>query len=184
MADERGYSNYHLNTKYYMLNKQAGQFISQKLVFLYIMIYFDTWGKTIDHSGEIIFQNPPFIPELRPHAYSTWRWGAAWTNFQDNGRELLYGASTGAPSRPRKILCSFCCPWFLLASGATGSKLMRKHTQKKTWSARAFFFKALTVWNVRCIKFHLFFHDNNCIAILLHVSYLKKEVFLNDEHKS
>lgn len=59
-----------------------------------------------------------FLPEARLHVYSTWWWGAAWTSFRDNGLGLQPEASTGAPSRPRRTLCSFCCPWFLLVSCA------------------------------------------------------------------
>lgn len=57
------------------------------------------------------------VPPLHPRACSTWWWGAALTDFRGKGLELRLGASTRAPSRPRKTLC-FCCPWSLLASWA------------------------------------------------------------------
>lgn len=67
-----------------------------------------------------ISANPP--SGRRPHVYSTWWWGAAWTSSQGNGRRLPTEASTGAPSHPQRSLCSFCCPWSPLVSCAADSK--------------------------------------------------------------
>lgn len=79
-----------------------------------------------------IVKVPLSLPEARLHVYSIWWWGAAWTSFRDNGLGLLHEASTGAPSRPRRTRCSFCCPWFLLVSGTTTKEQTHTHTHIKT----------------------------------------------------
>lgn len=88
-----------------------------------------------------------FLPEARLRACSTWWWGAAWTNFQDNGLALLHEASTGAPSRPRRTRCSFCCPWFLLVSCTAGKKrAKKKHIKTCAKQESVFFFCSYVQW--------------------------------------
>ena len=88
------------------------------------------------------------IPELRPLACPTWWWGAASTNFQDNGGKLQPGASTRVPFHPQKTRWSFCCPWFPLVSCTAEDDPKEKLIKKYVVTNKQIVSLTVKMWDV------------------------------------